>query len=478
MTSGDAQAATQSERPDRSAWLPVALGLVLVVLATRVYLQVAHPFLSHDDWDYLNPVEPVREESQLRRVLWEGRWLNYYWWRGPGHLFSPVGAVLLFQLSLLVFAVRIAWTWATGWLRLPVVVAVAASPMVTDLSYWPATLDLTMLLLAVSVCTLRRCAADPRLLVLWIAASTLLMFLTYPANALLVLVVLCVELLDRPVRELVRVVVVFLASYGLSTLLVFSLNKAQFGVFGLEVLPFRNPNKLRSLGDLGENVRRSLDQLGDLLGYATAPLLLGVAAYGVCLAVPALRERALRVLALAVLCFGIHSSATILTGATIPFRSMGWVWLLILLPFVWLAQTRPVPSPRLTAIGATVALVLVAGWGVRYVREGVDYNQNRQDVLSSVEDEVVDALRENPDAPVILFRTRSQVETGRTSKEAQYLGAKMYHDHRIRAVNCSPETCRFFDSAAARAERKGSVRVVDGQILVAPPHFTPSGHDV
>ena len=221
--------------------LPVVVGVLVVVALSLAWLQVLHPYLEHDDWDSLLRVTPARREFIHGRLLNEGRWLNYWWWLGLGHLFSMVGASLLYQVAYLAFVARVAWRWAPGWLSLPVVVALFAAPMVAEMSFWPFTLGPSMVIAALAAWTLPLCVARNRTLAPWIVTVVVLSFFTYPPVTLVLFLVLALELIDDRWKRLIGAAVLFGLSYLVATAGVFALNKQAFGKFGDRSPPVATP---------------------------------------------------------------------------------------------------------------------------------------------------------------------------------------------------------------------------------------------
>jgi hypothetical protein len=449
-------------------FVPLLVGLALAVALTEVWRQVGHPFIEHDDWDFQFPIDSLRREFMLDRLLAEGRWLNYLWWLGPGHLLSPVTAVLIYELSFVVLVARVAWRWGQGWLSLPTAVALFGCPMVVALSFWPATVGLSVLITAVAACTLARCTVSRRALLTWIVVATGLAFLSYPPAALVIFVILIVEVVDRDLREIVLVTVAFGITYVASTLVVFTLNLIAFGTFGIEIRPWRHPNPVHGLGDLGENLGRYGDQLGQLAQTITIPLALGGLATAACLLIPRLRARGIRLVLTTVVLLGLQSSTTILSGVTTPFRGTAWIWFLIIVPTLWLAQE--VRARQWIRAGAVVALVAVGLWGLRYGHDAIETNQHRREVYQRIEDRLMSLARTHPDARVLIYGNEADWLNAVFTQEAEYLAQKVYNDHGVLITYCRPPTCAaaLRPSVIARADAGQRALLSAELILVVP----------
>lgn len=437
---------TTAESRPQAGWrrlppwlLPGAVGVVLAVLATGVWRQLAHPFLEHDDWEFLLPATDERIEQHHNRLLAEGRWFNYAWYRVIGQHLPPRVAALLFVVAVLLVAVRLAWRWAPGRAFVPVLVAIATWPMVLDLGYWPATMAPSILLLGGAAWTIPYCVGDRRRLLLWVAGWTLLEFLAYPALTAILLVILVVELVDRPWRELAAAVGTFVAAYGVSTGVVFSLNGAILGTFGVQARPWRNPNPVHGLGDLVENLGRVIDLLDFQIRTAPLPLAIAIAGVAGCLAAPALRERGYRLAVLMVLGLGLQFAPTVLTGVNVPFRATGWVWLVPIVALAWLLESAEVK--RWLRVGAAVTLVLLLGWGARYDLKAVDHNQDRRETYEALIGRVVQLAGESPGARILVVGRPDDYRNPVFTQEVQYLSQKALHDHGLVLRPCAAPGC-------------------------------------
>lgn len=468
----DSARAARFRRADLIRFAPLAVALISVVVLTTMWRQATHPFLEHDDWFYLLPVDSLTDNVVYERLLAEGRWLNYAWWIGPGHLIPPIGAVLIYEIAFLVMIGRLAWRWAPGWLSVPVVLALGGSPMVAELSFWSATLGLSMVIGAVAVCSLTWCAETPQRLRAWIVLATLLTFLTYPPMTLVLFVVLVVELVDRSIRELFWVTVQFGATYVASTVVVFSLNLIAFGKFGLTVRPWRNPNELRGPGDLAENLERVYHQFVGVVEKATIPTALGGIAIVACVLLPELRSRGVRLLLAGLVAFGVQSGSTILTGVVTPYRSCAWIWVLVVVAITWIAATVEVRTwVRLTAAAA----VLVTGvWGARVYRDAVDYNQDRLDAYNRIDARMTQMLAKNPGNRVVAYGSAEDWAESAFTQEVEYLTLVARYRHGITVTACKPATCAVGLRPRVLERVDQGARVIHSRfaiVIVPPSHY-------
>src|SRR5690348_12218948 len=131
-------------------WLPVLVGTAVAFLATLTWFQWWHPYIEHDDWDMLLPNHVGFVENHSIRLLHEGRWLNNWWWMAGSQGLSPRGAAILYGVGWLIVVAVIVRSFAIRWWSVPAVLALYAAPMMSMLSFWPATLAAPMWMLALT----------------------------------------------------------------------------------------------------------------------------------------------------------------------------------------------------------------------------------------------------------------------------------------------------------------------------------------
>lgn len=377
-------------------WTPILLGLAVALLATLTWVQWSHPYIEHDDWDMLLSNRPSFVENHTARLLHEGRWLNDWWWALGSQSLSPRGAVILFTGGWLVTVAVMVRSIAIRWWSVPAVVALYAAPMMSMLSFWPATLAAPIWALAVTTVLLWLTRDRWLLHVLVVAVGTVVISLGYPPLALLLLTLLVALHHERSSRHLAVLAGTFVLAYLAGILVIFALNDLRFGVFGLEIQAWRHPSQLTGLPSLGRHLNRVLTNWGNVLRPMTLPLIAG----GVALVV-ALRERTLRrgllIAALAFLVGAILSaSSTITNGVDVPPRAMAWFWPMLVLVAAWgVGAVRA----RRTWIAGTL-LTLIALWAALYAAYAAVGHQPTQRVLDTLRQTVVSEQRQHPAAPI------------------------------------------------------------------------------
>lgn len=445
------------------AHLPAAVGVVVALVATSAYLQIVHPYLAQDDWDTLLPVDKVQLDVMRYRLLAEGRWLNFAWWRTAGQLLTPVTAVVIYFAAHAAFALRLARKLAVGWSSALVAAALFVSPMVALLAAWPAVQTPSMVVLAVSTWTLPLCRHRFRPLLVWMVLSTILAMLTYQPVSLVLLVVLVLEELHRTPRHLVLVGIAFCAAWVASVLVMFTLNWFGFGVFGLRVQAWRQPNPLHDVGDLVVNLGRTGSHFRDVGQQLALPVILGLLALVVGLWTRALRKRGVVLLLTVVVAAGLESSGTLVGGIIVAFRSSMWVWVSLVVAVSLLAK---LPRRR-WRLASAVALAAIAACGAVYGHVLVGQRQTQLAAYDGVDQQVAGLLEKYPRAPVMIVGSPDDWGNSYFRAEAQYLHGRILFEHGSRAAYCNPTLCAAAREAKVLERRVGLYH--GDEITVRPP---------
>ena len=424
-----------------TAYLPAFVGIVLGLLAASAYRQVVHPFMAQDDWDTLLPVDKVQLAVMHYRLLAEGRWLNFGWWRTAGQVLTPVTASVLYVCAHAAFVLRMARKLAAGWLSVLVAAALFVSPMVALLGAWPAVQTPSMLVLAVSTWTIPLCRHRFWRLVVWMAASACLAMLTYQPVSLVLLFVLLIEEVRRPVRHLVVVGLAYCATWAAAVLVMFALNWFQYGIFGLQVQAWRQPNPVHGIDDLVVNLGRAEGHFRDVGQQLALPVTLAVLALLACLVTRRLRTQGVVLAVTIVVAAGLESSGTITGGFLVALRSSLWVWVALVVAVSWLALL-PQRSWRLAAATGVAAIAVC---GAAYSHAIVSERQAQLAKYDRLESQVSRLLESHPGARVLIVGSPEDWANSYFRAEAQYLHGRTLFAHGVRAAYCNPSGC-----AAAR----------------------------
>ena len=215
---------------DRLAITFVVTYLSMVFVVTPTY--VIDPFIHFDDY----PTLYLFKDGYYEKTLTEGRWVNYLWFfRG---ILTP--AWLNFQLFLALWSLFVAASstliFRRGDLRIALILAVflAHSPQTTLIAGWFNTLIPGLLIMASF--TVLALFVTPR-------TSTRLLWLYVPLSVQaytpypFLLFALCLLRDDRDLTlsDLVWITLTFIGSFILGLLIIYSLNYAVHGVFGVEL---------------------------------------------------------------------------------------------------------------------------------------------------------------------------------------------------------------------------------------------------
>jgi len=444
------------------AVLAVAV-VAAVVLVTGMLAQLSTPFIRRDDWPFLVPSDTPGAADPLTKVRQEGRWLNYAWWLVIGWHATPAVASVIFFTAYAVFVVGLWRLFAlrsrvTGGLLLA---ALLVSPLWVRLSYWPGSLVASAVVTASAVWLLPWASRRRTTLVGWMVVTTMLGVLTYPPVAALALVAAAIHQRREPWRELVVVVVGFLAGFAAGTLVAFTLNAWAFGRFGVEIATWRNPNPVASPHDLLVNGKRLVRQLVVLsltLGPAAA---VGVAAGILGLLDERVRPALLRVAAAVVVVAGLECLQTVVTGVRVNVRGSLWAWLALVVPAgLLLAGSQ---WSRRAGAAALVALTVL---GVQAWRWDLGVHQDTRANYDAIVSAAVATRGADPGWEVVFHQDPEHRRTARGQITEGTL-RMMFHDQAGIVVRwCRGEEC-------AQLERLGTQGAVHdlGEVtgVVVPP---------
>jgi len=326
----DAPLAVVGGRLGHISVLTATIALTCLGLLLASGLQVLDPMVRHDDFAAL-----LAEPSwYYTKTLYEGRWLNYLWhFRGvvtPSWL-----SYLAYQFFWAVFAACLAnlalSNKAELWHRVALALLVTLVPSALLISLWFNTLMPGMGLVALYAWISTRVTESTarRLLVLFVPL-TLLTYTTYP----LFLLALCLSRADtqRSLRDLGSLMTVFIASFALGMLVIYTLNSFEHGIFGVPMAPWRNATPAHDLASVLENAKQIgtfLYESGRVLGFGYFPMTLAHLALMATAVVVCGRRDPLRVGY--ILCgisagLGLIFLQTVKSGISLPVRVIGFAW--------------------------------------------------------------------------------------------------------------------------------------------------------
>lgn len=443
--------------------IPTIVGVLVAIAVTLTWVTVLHPVLEHDDWDMLLPDGSPFVLDHASRVLHEGRWLNYWWWRlGSQHLGLHV-VTLGFWLGWSLVTATLTRLLARDWWAVPIAVAVFASPMITQISYWPATLMLAMLVLAAACLALAATRARPRLHPVLLGVAVLVLALGYPPFAVLLLPLLAVLHQEAPWRRLALLGGTLTAGYVGAIVVVYVLNDIRFGVFGMEIQAWRAPHPLHGPRSLARNLGVVAANDLQLVQFTLLPLLAVVGC--VVLVLRAGAGRRWSVLAVAfVLAFGLSAATTVVNGVGLPIRSVSWTWPFGVVAVAWALRV----PPRSTRLIAGAALIAIAGWGALYAVTQVRAHQRFESAMDQLRTRAV-TLSEHGRRPIVLVPRTTYAANSVDLQTAQQFGNSLQQRTGIAVTGVCTDCPPLVRYAERRAPHAPVLLGPQGQVLVRFP---------
>ncbi len=230
----------------------VTIGITYAVLMAASFAMFPDPFIRHDDF----PALLADPEGYYIKTLDEGRWLSYIW-HLRGFVMPSWLAFAVYQLLWATFAAATALNACGPRARAiyPISIAlfIMVAPPAAMISVWFNTLLPGLALVALfALLVLRHGARKMRPWLLVFVPATLTCYTSYP----LLLLALCLTAHDNrwSFRDLAGLLVLFVASFALGLLAIYSLNFVFHGVFGIPMAEWRQPNPVRDLASLMENL--------------------------------------------------------------------------------------------------------------------------------------------------------------------------------------------------------------------------------
>lgn len=309
---------------------------LIVCAFLAVFGQFSEPFISHDDFDWLIPSNFDQGfESPWSKASTEGRWLNYPWsW---------------FTVRLNIDSVYFLFVALTIWMcvsisrlymgRLSVVAALLFffSPPAGELSLWPVTQSSSVLITAACVTTLYFLQRKNARYVM-LGGVVIASLLTYPAYAPMILIVFGATLINSR-KEFLHTALVYVASYSVGILTIFTLNWYFHDNFGINVAGWRHPTPLFPDGNLSHNIIRYAKFWGGITTYWPV-LVASIIAYTTCFIADIKRRQCVYVLLLTALVIVIEASASVINGLDLPSRTSLWLWVSLITPLLFLIQSK------------------------------------------------------------------------------------------------------------------------------------------
>ncbi|CAN7147756.1 hypothetical protein LJR027_000029 [Terrabacter sp. LjRoot27] len=446
-------------------WLVVLAALGLALVVTGAVLQVAHPFIRHDDWPFTLARREPGSAAQFSRNLYEGRWLNTVYWYVIGQRTSIVVASTVFVVAYSAFV----WGFVRALAppnRLSTFVltfAVFVSAIWVRLVYWPGTLSASMIVAATAVWTLPWARRRRWTLAVWMLLSVVLAVLSYPPVAALVFLTFVVTELDRSVRRLLVGAAGFVAAYGVGILTVYAFNWLAFGTFGLTISAWRRPNPLESLDDLVTNLARYGTQFASLMGLLGWAAVVAVVCLVWALVDASTRRAAVVVLGAVLLVVGLEAGLTIYSGVVTGTRASLWAWPAVCLPAALLLK-----GIRPSRIAGVVALAIIAVVGVLSWRTDLGEHRATRDQYDVIVSDTAAVVGQHPDDAVVMWMEPRWKATAQGTMTAVTVRSMLYDQQGLYPRWCAPAECAAI-ARAVQQDPHADVLRVDGLTVVRIP---------
>jgi len=324
-----------NERGIRSFAVPpllITIGITYFVLILVSGPQALDPMLRHDDF----PALLADPSGFYVKTLEEGRWLNYWWhlrgWISPAWLNFAV-----YQFLWATFAGAAAINACgkkeqlTYTIALALIIALATPALLISLWFNTLIPGLGLVALFAALATFLS-AAHTRLLLLVFVPLTLMAYTTYPF--LLLAICLTTHGITRSWRDLTALMGIFVVSFILSILLIYSINYVEHGIFGIPVAEWRGPKRAHDLASVFANLHLISDFIAEsimVISYDVVPL---VVLNGLILVVAFIVSIRAEPWVTLYIFTGILTGLSLiflqmlLNGVTVPPRALGFVWML------------------------------------------------------------------------------------------------------------------------------------------------------
>lgn len=257
---------------------PVVSCILLTFLGTVLASapNVADPIVRHDDFPALLGIP----ELYYEKTLFEGRWLNYWWHLRSVFLPSWANyAIYLFCWSVFAAALAMAvcGRHAIG-PALALSLLVALTPTALAISFWFNTLIPGVAVLAVFALMATR--YPPQVLRWWLLVFVPLSMTTYTTYPLLMLLLVLAATREHSLRDLTVTMLLFVISFALGLLAIYSLNYTVHGIFGVPMASWREATPPTDFAGVLANLQafgRMILALGKVISFGNPGFLVFIA---------------------------------------------------------------------------------------------------------------------------------------------------------------------------------------------------------
>lgn len=368
---------TQGAQTQPRSLLLVIIGLTFLALMLASIPNLLDPMVRHDDF----PALLADPREFYVKTLYEGRWLNYWWHLRTFETPSWVNFVV-YQLFWAIFsgaaAVNASARGKNHWPIVTLALMIGAAPSAYLISLWFNTLIPGLGFVALfAVLAVFLSPGKMRLLLPVFVPITLMAYTSYPL--LLLAVCLTTHGVARSWRNLIGTVLTFIFSFALGIVLIYSLNYAEHGVFGIPMAEWRNPTPVHDLASLLANLQKFFEFLTvgvGMLSFNYLPfivlhaILLSVGLYFVARADP---WAALYIVTGMLAGLGLLGLQVVLTGVTVPPRALSFFWLLYSVICVRMALLTFDQNNSAARLARSAPAIIIAAYLMQTARQYSDF---------------------------------------------------------------------------------------------------------
>lgn len=319
-------------KPSASFLLLAIIGLTYAVLMLASGPQVLDPMVRHDDYPALL-AEPA---DFYIKTLEEGRWLNY-WWHLRGWVSPAWANFAVYQLFWATYAGATAVNACGrnepfGYIIAMALMIVVAIPALLISTWFNVFIPGFGLVALFALLATRLRPKTMRLLLLVFVPITLMAYTTYPL--LLLVVCLTTREMRRSWRDLLNLMVLFVISFAIGLLLIYSMNYMEHGIFGIPVAAWRNPAPAHDLASAIANLDLVLEffkvtAMEISLDETALMVVHGVVLTGGLIYLARVEPWvALYILTGLVAGIGLQCLQVIMLGLVVPTRAVSFIWVL------------------------------------------------------------------------------------------------------------------------------------------------------
>lgn len=304
--------------------------------------QLTNPYIRHDDWEFMLsaiPPELPHHGTAWDKTLSEGRWGNYYW-------SSLIASKLSIHANYLLFIIGYSlFSWTTSYFLMNLqndnkqkaylssntciligALLIFFNPIYADLSFWPATLTLSVWLgflftLILASIHHHNDGISKKICSLMLVFS----LLTMSYAPLIASLFLILSISAKNYKELLKFSILYYIFYVIGVIAIHILNYSFHDYFGVQVADWRHPNPIKNINDIFENFDKARHSFGVFYRENKIYYLLALALS--ILAFIQKNYRAMQLITALLVVLFLESALLIYTGVDYVARSTIFIWM-------------------------------------------------------------------------------------------------------------------------------------------------------